>query len=119
MVTLVEWGILSLLTTLTGLLSAFIVWKVVKPGLERFVAAKERTIPAQMKKQLNDFMKEALEGVDLGDVAGSLGGVGAEGGGLGEIAGMLGGGGGGLQELIQLFSAFAGKGTKGKGKMGL
>ena len=114
MVTLVEWGLFAMLTTLTGLLSAFIVWKVIQPGLERFVARKEKTIPAQMKKQLKDFMDESLEGVDLGAVAGQLGGGGGDLSGLGDIAGMLGGDSSGLGTLIQLLGQFTGK-NKGGG----
>ncbi len=113
--TLMEWGILALLTTLTGLLSAFIVWKAIQPGLERFVADKERTIPAQMKKQLKSFMDEQLEGVDVGAIAGQIGG---EGGGLGDIAGLLGGKGGGLGDLLKLFMQFSGKGKEGGGSSG-
>lgn len=105
MVTPIEWGILTLLTTFTGLLSAFIVWKVVKPGLERFIATKERTIPALMKKQMKDFVDEQLEGVDLGAVSG-------ESGGIGDIAGLLGGGNEGLGSLLKLFTQFTGQTTK-------
>lgn len=118
MVTIVEWGVFALLTTLTGLFSAFIVWKVIQPGLERFVAAKERTIPAQMKKQLKDFMNESLEGVDLGAVAGQLGGTGGEMGGLGDIAGLLGDDQGGLGTILKLFAQLSGKNKGGGGSSG-
>ncbi len=115
MITAIEYLFLALLTTLTGLVSAFIVWKVIQPGLKRFVADKERTIPAQMKKQLKSFMDEQLEGVDLEGIAGQIGG---EGGGLGDIAGLLGGKGGGLGDLLKLFMQFSGKGKEGGGSSG-
>ncbi len=114
-ITAIEYLFLALLTTVTGLLSAYIVWKVIQPGLERFVADKERTIPAQMKKQLKSFMDEQLEGVDLGEMVGQIGG---EGGGLGDIAGLLGGKGGGLGDLLKLFAQFSGKGKEGGDSLG-
>ena len=114
MVTPVEWLFFGVLTTLTGLLSAFIVWKIIQPGLQRFVADKERTIPAQMKKQLKSFMEEQLEDVDLSAVTARLGSGEGDLGGLGDIAGLLGSGGGGLNDLIKLFSMFGSqKGQKG------
>lgn len=119
MVTGIEWGILSGITLLTGLLSAWIVYRVIRKGLKATINGYIPVVGKTIRSEMRTFMDEALEGVDMGAVAGSLGG---SSGGLGDIAGMLGGGDGGLGQLLQLFTQFSGGGkqtTKGKGKMGL
>ncbi len=111
MVTLIEWGLFALLTTGTGLLSAFIVWKIIKPGLKAAINGYIPVIGRMVKKQMGEFTSEALENIDLG-------GIGAEGGALGDISGLLGGGGGGIGELLKLFSQLSGKGKEGGGSSG-
>lgn len=120
MVTVLEWGLFALLTTLTGLFSAYIVWKVIKPGLKSAINGYIPVIGNMVKKQMGNFMQEQLDNVDIGAIAGQLGGE--EGGGvdLGGIAGLLGGQGGGLGDLLSLLGQFSGKkGTNKGGKMGL
>ena len=119
MVTPVEWGLFALLTTLTGLLSAWIVYRVIQPGLKRAINGYIPVIGRMVKKQMGEFTSEALEGVDLGAIAGSLGAGSDDSGGLGDIAGLLGGGGGDLGILLKLFSQFTGKKSNKGGKMGL
>ncbi len=110
-ITAIEYLFLALLTLGTGLLSAYIVYKVVEPKAKRLVSDYSNMVPARIKKELKSFVAEAAEGLDLGAVAGGSGGI-------GDIAGLLGSGGGGLGDLIKLFSQFSSKGKEGGGSSG-
>ncbi len=113
-----EYLFLALLTLGTGLLSAYIVYRVVEPKAKRLIAGYEQMVPARIKKELNSFFKEMTKDLDLGDIAGQLGAGEGGSGGLGDIAGLLGGGGGGLGELLGLLSKLGGKGKEGGGSSG-
>ena len=113
MVTGIEWGILSGITLLTGLLSAWIVYRVIRKGLKATINGFIPVITKSIGKKMEKMGAEALENVDLGQIAGQLGGGGGDLGGLDAIQGMLGGGEGGLGSLLQLFSQFSGKNKKG------
>ncbi len=115
MITIVEYLFLALLTTLTGLLSAWIVYKVIKPGLKRTITGYIPVIGKMVKKQLDDLVPEGLEDIDLESIAGKLGGGS---GGLADPAGLLGGGGGGLGDILKLLSAVGGKNKEGGGSSG-
>lgn len=110
MVTGIEWGILSGITLLTGLLSAYIVYRVIRKGLKATINGFIPVVTKSIGKKMEKMGAEALEGIDLG----ALGAGGGDSGGLGDIAGLLGGGGGDLGSLIQLFTQFTGK-NKGGG----
>ncbi len=114
-ITLIEYLFIALLTLGTGLLSAYIVYKVVEPRAKRLLSDYEHMVPARIKKAMKGFVDEQLKDVDLGAIAGQIGG---EGGGMGDIAGMLGGGGGGLGELLKVFSQLSSKGKEGGGSSG-
>jgi len=104
-----EYVFLAGLTTLTGLLSAYIVYRVIRINLKRTINGFIPVVGNVIRSEMGKFTEEALEGVDLGALSGQLGGEGGDLGGLGNIAGLLGGGGSGLGELIKLFSAFGGQ----------
>ncbi len=118
MITIIEYLFLAVLTLGTGLLSAYIVYKVVEPRAKRFISDYERTVPARIKKEVVAAIKEGAENIDLGAIAGQLGGGEGEGSPLGAIGDLLGGGGGGIGELLKLLSAFGGKGKEGGGSSG-
>ncbi len=115
MITPIEWAIFAVLTLGTGLGSAYVVYLVIKPRLQATVRGYLPAITKSIKRSMAETVAETLEGVDLGEIAGQIGG---EGGGLGDIAGLLGGKGGGLGDLLKLFSQFAGKGKEGGGSSG-
>ncbi len=115
MITIIEYLFLAVLTLGTGLLSAYVVYKVVEPKAKRLISGFTNTIPARMRKELGSALKDMTENIDLGEVAGQIGG---EGGGLGDIAGLLGGTGGALGDLLKLFAQFSGKGKEGGGSSG-
>ncbi len=113
--TLLDYGVIVLLTTLTGLLSAYIVYRVIKPRLQATIRGYIPVIGKTIRSEMSNMAEKALEGVDLGDIASKIGG-GL--GGLGDIAGLLGGGGGGLGDLLKLLGQFSGKGKEGGGSSG-
>ncbi len=119
MVTPIEWGFFAILTTLTGLLSAYIVYKAIKPGLKATINGYIPVMARAMGKKMEELSEKALEGVDLGSIAGALGGEGGGSSGLGDIASSLTGQEGGIGELLKLFQLFGGKGKKGGGSFGL
>lgn len=112
MLTLLDYGVIVLLTTLTGLLSAYIVYRVIKPRLQATIRGYIPVVTKSIKRNMGEILKDATENIDLGAIAGSLGSGGAGEGGLGDIAGLLGGGGGGLGDLLGLLSQFGGQRTK-------
>ncbi len=116
MITIIEYLFLAFLTLGTGLLSAYVVYKVVEPKAKRLIAGYSNMIPARMRKELGSALKELTENIDLEGIAGQIGG---EKGGLGDIAGLLGSGSGGIGDLLKLLSTFTGKGSNKGGKMGL
>ncbi len=117
-ITAIEYLFLAFLTTLTGLLSAWIVYKVIKPGLKRTITGYIPVIGKMVKKQLDDLVPEGLENIDLESIAGKLGGGEGGSGGLGDLAGLLGGGGGGLGDILKLLSSLGGKNKEGGGSSG-
>ena len=120
MVTPFEFGLLALLTTGTGLLSAYIVYLVIKPKLKATIRGYIPTFSRVIQTEMSKMAENALEGVDLGAIAGQLGGGEGEGNPLAAISGVLGGGGGGIEDILKLLLTFSGKQTtKGKGKIGL
>ncbi len=115
MLTLIDYAVIVLLTTLTGLLSAYIVYRVIKPRLQATIRGYIPVIGKTIRSEMGKVAENALEGVDLGAIAGQIGG---EGGGLGDIGKMLSSGGGGFGEILKLLSAFGGKGKEGGGSSG-
>ena len=107
-----EWGGIALLTTLTGLLSAYIVYRVIRINLKRTINGFIPVVGNVIRAEMGKTITEATENLDLGAIAGQLGGGEGDLGGLGDIAGMLGGGEGGLGQLLKLFSTFSGQRTK-------
>lgn len=114
-----EYVFLALLTTLTGLVSAYIVYRVIRINLKRTINGFIPAFSKVIRSEMGNFVEEGLKDVDLGALAGQLGGAEGETGGLGDIAGMLGGGSGGLDTIMKLMQLFGGKGTNKGGKMGL
>ncbi len=120
MITPIEWAIFAVLTLGTGLGSAYIVYLVIKPRLQATIRGYLPAITKSIKRSMAETVSEAAEGLDLGSLAGALGGGEGAVGGLGAIGDMLGGGSGGIGDLLKLLSSFGGKETtKGKGKIGL
>ncbi len=115
--TLWDYGVIVILTTLTGLLSAYIVYRVIKPRLQATIRGYIPVVTKSIKRSMGEIAAEAAENFDLSSITG--GGEG-EGNPLGALSGLLGGGSGGIGDLLGLLGQFTGKQTtKGKGKMGL
>ena len=115
--TFLEYGVLALLTTLTGLLSAYIVYRVIRPRLKNTIQGYIPVMVNAVSKKMGKMGEEAIEGLDLTGITAQLGGGEGDLGGLAAIQGLLGGSGGslgGLGEIIKLLGAFGGqKGQKG------
>lgn len=112
MVTGLEWGILTGITLLTGLVSAYIVYRVIRKGLKATVNGYIPVIGKAVRSEMKTFASEALENVDIGAIAGQLGGGESDTGGLGALSGILGGGSGGLGDLLGLLTQFSSAKTK-------
>ncbi len=115
---LVDFAVLSAITTLTTLLGLYIGLRVAKPRLKRFMEGQRLSITNQVTKTIADV----VENIDVGEILGGLGGGGEGGNPLGALAGLLGGGGKGLEGTMSALAALGGgdaKQLKGKGKMGL
>ncbi len=120
MLTYIELLFLIVLATATVLLTPIAGYYLLRLRIKKIVRGYIPTITKSIAKQMSKEGQKLLEGVDLGAIAGQLGGDGGEGNPLGAISGLLGGGGGGIGDLLKLLSAFSGKQTtKGTGKMGL
>ncbi len=115
MLTLIDYGIIVLLTTLTGLLSAYIVYRVIKPRLQATIRGYVPVITKSIKRSMGEIAAEAAENFDLSAITGAGEG---EGNPLGAISGLLGGGSGGIGDFLKLLSTFSGKGKEGGGSSG-
>ncbi len=114
MLSLIDYAVIVLLTTCTGLLSAYVVYLVIKPRLKAVVRGYLPAITKSIKRSMAETVAEATEGLDLGAITGNA----ASPGGLGDIAGLLGGSSGGLGDLLKLFSQLSSKGKEGGGSSG-
>lgn len=117
-ITGIEYLFLALLTLGTGLLSAYVVYMVIKPRAERLISDVTRAIPVQVGNQLSKTFEKAAEGLDLGAIAGQLGGGEGETNSLGVLGDILGGGSGGIGDLLKLLTQFGGKKQEGGGSSG-
>lgn len=113
-----EWAGIAALTTLTGLLSAFIVYRVIKPGLKKAINGYIPVVANAVQSTLGKSIEKATEGLDFGAIRGALGGGEGEENPLGAISGLLGGGSGGIGDLLKLLAQFGGKGKGGGGTTG-